>query len=67
MHTYSLEFYLFVEGPRVLLGSLITIGELWDPKLAGHGILDASESLEALEKGAQVMSIINKVGIGQGG
>ena len=61
MRTYSLEFYLFLGGLRVLLGGLMTIGELWDPDLAGHGVL------EALEKGAQVMGEINKVGIGRGG
>ena len=67
MHTYSLEFYLFVGGPRVLLGGLITIGELWDPELAGHSVLEASEALKALEKEAQATSVINKVGIGRGG
>ena len=53
MRTYSLEFYLFLGGLRVLLGGLMTIGELWDPDLAGHAGLEALEALEALEKGAQ--------------
>ena len=64
MRTYSLEFYLLLGGLRVLLGGLMTIGELWDPDLAGYGVLEA---LEALEKGAQATGVIHKVGIGQGG
>ena len=50
MRIYTLEFYLFVGGLRALLGGLITIGELWDPELAGHSVLEASEALKALEK-----------------
>ena len=38
-----------------------------DADLAGHGVLEAWEALEALEKGAQATCVINKVGIGQGG
>ena len=52
IHTYSLVFYLFLRGLRVLLGGLMTIGELWDPDLVGHGVLESSEALEALEKAA---------------
>ena len=45
----------------------MTIGELWDPDLAGHGVLKASKAFEALEKGAKATGVINKVGIGRGG
>ena len=45
----------------------MTIGELWGPHLAGDGVLEASEALEALEKGVQATDVINKVGIGRGG
>ena len=44
LRTHSLELDLFLGGLRFFWGALVTIGELCDPDLAGHGVLEASEA-----------------------
>ena len=45
----------------------MTIGELWDPGLVGDGVLAASEALEASEREARAIGVLNKVQVGRGG
>ena len=42
------DFYLFLSGLRVLLGSLMTMGELWDPGLEGRPVLEKMDLMEEI-------------------